>query len=291
MPIVEISAFLLCTLVGILLFYKLDFSFSSPKIFQRVSFAHQRGVSLGREISALLRPSPPKVSLPEYKWFGRIVEVLLTLQKNFGMPIRPCLRKIRTILIEDVKMERKRLGESFSSTAQFLIISLMTSIFYFCFVFFIAEVPSMILIKVLCFQGVGAVSFFTAERYLHRHTFEAIDRILYSMMKLSVLVKANLPNQKILSLSLNELPTGPVDSETGLFKDNLLEAVEKWKTQGVEISDELDFQVAELGDYRDYKREKFLRLVNALKFIFLCLFFLPSYLYLILQLSSSLMVD
>ena len=276
------------TFVGLLVFYGINFSFS---FFQKSILPHRRGIVLGKEISILLRTLHPKVSLVDYKWFSNIVEILLTLQKKFGLQIHPCLRKIRSLLIDDVKLERKRFGEILSSLAQFAIISLMTVIFYLSFTSLIVRVSPLILIKILCFQALGSLLFFLVEKFIHKKYFDSIDKLFCSMMKLSVLSKANLPNQKILSLSLDTLPSTVGQSETTLLKENLLLAVEKWTTHGSEISGELDFQMAELGDYREFVREKFLRFVNVFKFSTLCFFFLPSYLFLILELSQSFLID
>ena len=284
----EFTFFAVSSLLGLGIYHKIQISYR-PKQQREPFLNYQKGICLGREISKLLRPTPSQITLPDYKWFSKIVEVLLILQKNFGMPIQFCLKHIRSILVEDVKLERKRFGEIFSSLCQFLIISLMTIIFYFTFVILIAKVSLGILLQVLCIQLIGGGLFFLVENKFHKKYFDTIDKILCSMMKLSVLSNANLPNQKILSLSLNEFPKDALKTEEALFRDNFLEAVDKWKGQGSEIGNELHFQMSELNNYRDYQRESFLRFVSALKFSFLGIFFLSSYLFLILSLSGSLL--
>ncbi len=284
----EVAIFAVSSFLGLGIYHKIRLSHNSNSR-KKIFLTYQKGICLGREISKILRPTPSQITLPEYKWFSKIVEVLLTLQKNFGMPIQSCLKHIRSTLVEDVKLERKRFGEVLSSSCQFLIISIMTIVFYSTFVVLIAKVSLGVLLQILCVQLIGGSLFFLVENKVHKKYFYTIDRVLCSMMKLSVLSNANLPNQKILALSLDELPKDVLNTEEGLFRDNFLEAVDKWKNQGSEIGDELRFQMSELNDYRSYQREKFLRFVGALKFSFLGLFFLSSYLFLILKLSGSLL--
>ena len=257
-----------------------------------LSPAYERGAELGRKVAALLGAARlGKVVLPDYKWFGGLVEALLEMRKSFGIEVRPSLKSIRSLLIEDVKLERKRFGERCSCLCEFVLISLVTLVFYLCFCSFISPVGPLVAIKALSIQALGGVGFFVVEYHCHARVFAVVDGLLRSMMKLSVLSKAGLSSQKILSFALDDLPRSVSNREEAGFKRKLMEAVDRWKQQGSAVGDELAFQMAELDDYREYKREKFLRFVNVLKFACLGMFFLPGYLFLILELASTFWVE
>ena len=292
----EIAFFALSSLIGLGIYKKIRIPEHMPKS-RKMFLSYQKGLVLGQEISKLLGPTPTPLSIPEYKWFSNLVEILLVLQKRSGMSIRSCLKHLRSILIEDVKLERKRFGEILSSLSQFLIISFMTIFFYVSFIILIENILLETLLVVVFVQLVGGSLFFFLEKRVYKKYFNTIDKILCSMLKFSVLSNANLPNQKILSLSLDEIPHEAIQKEEGLFRDNFslfrdnfLEAVNKWKNEGNEIESELQFQISELYDHRDYQKEKFLRFIAALRFSILGVFFLSSYLFLILSLSGSLLI-
>lgn len=217
-------------------------------------------------------------SIPRYKFYTTLLFDLLEVHQKRGISLKIIIPELRLNLTKDLQFESKLQSNLLGGNLQFFVITMTT----WCFIFFssaMADLPLKfsVLMIILMIQITGIFIFNLALKKLKNYTFskfsEAIERLylFVSLVEIGMPVSQTLAESRVL--------------EGGLMKNKLfspcasrlLTLVNRWKENGISPKVEAGEIIRELWHLKEVSFERFLKHLEALKFIVLAFFFLPAY--------------
>ena len=217
-------------------------------------------------------------SIPRYKFYTTLLFDLLEVHQKRGISLKTIIPELRLNLTKDLQFESKLQSNLLGGNLQFFVITMTT----WCFIFFssaMADLPLKfsVLMIILMIQITGIFIFNLALKKLKNYTFskfsEAIERLylFVSLVEIGMPVSQTLAESRVL--------------EGGLMKNKLfspcasrlLTLVNRWKENGISPKVEAGEIIRELWHLKEVSFERFLKHLEALKFIVLAFFFLPAY--------------
>lgn len=217
-------------------------------------------------------------TIPRYKFYTSLLFQLLEVHQKRGISLKHIIPELRLNLTKDLQFETKLQSNLLGGNLQFFVITMTT----WCFIFFssaMADLPLKIsvLIIILMIQIAGILIFNLALRKLKNSTFdkfsEAIERLylFVSLVEIGIPVSQTLVESRVL--------------EGGFMKNKLFSPcasrlvtlVNRWKENGISPKVEAGEIIRELWHLKEVSFERFLKHLDALKFIILAFFFLPAY--------------
>jgi hypothetical protein len=217
-------------------------------------------------------------SIPRYKFYTTLLFDLLEVHQKRGISLKHIIPELRLNLTKDIHFENKIQSNLLGGNLQFFIITLTT----WCFIFFSSAMVDLplkfsVLMTILIIQITGILIFNLALKKLKNFTFykfsEAIEKLylFVSLVEIGMPVSQTLAESRVL--------------EGGLMKNKvfspcasrLVTLVNRWKESGISPKLEGAEIIRELWHLKEVSFERFLKHLDALKFITLVFFFLPAY--------------
>lgn len=217
-------------------------------------------------------------SIPKYKFYTSLLFDLIGFHQKRGISLKTILPELRLNLTKDLQFESKLQSNTMGGNVQFFVITITT----WCFIFFsstMAELPLRIshLLFIFSIQILGVFVFNFTLKKLKIYTFhkfsEGIERLylFVSLVEIGIPVSQTLSESRVLEGSLmKEKLFSPCASR-------LLTLVNRWKENGISPKTEAAEIIRELWHLKEVSFERFLKHLDALKFIVLAFFFLPAY--------------
>ena len=227
--------------------------------------------------------------LPKYKFFTNLVDELLFSMKQFGTNINSFLPEIKKALISDMRFEMKIRREFQGAIFQMFFVQIFGIIFITSMHIqlsrdFILEeyLPSLIL------QVIGYSLFIIIFSIIKVKTFKDLDSYISSLYQIRILTCANIPLKDIHNrVGLNELKE---DKLLSPIKKRIFQIMSQIKNTGHLSQDDIETTIEEIWFINEFKFEQFLRHLSALKLLVIVIFFLSSFMLILLQVLESLAV-
>ena len=217
-------------------------------------------------------------SIPRFKFYTGLLFDLLEFHQKRGISLKHILPELRLNLTKDLQFEAKLQSGTLGGNLQFFVITLTT----WGFIFFsstMVDLPldASNLLIILFVQFTGVLVFNLVLIKLKKHTFhkfsQAIERLylFVSLVEIGMPVSQTLAESKVLEGDLMQ------NKHFSPCASRLMTLVTRWKENGISPKVEACEIIRELWHSKDVSFERFLKHLEALKFIILAFFFLPAY--------------
>lgn len=234
-----------------------------------------------------------EVPSPGYKFYGEVLQNLMSLYKLTGELNLSSIDELSRALNNDFKFEQKLREVKRSSVIQFL----MTSLFIWLFVGGIRlildlELPGWCYLIITLLHSFGFLAFTMSLKVCVNRVFGQSEELYKSLVSFQSLYTSNLDinrvidESRILSLDGFKLPL-----EIHSLYVRVKELVYDWKTTGMSIQNELNLYEKRFNFLQEEQFESLTKLLKVIQFLTLCLFFLPSYFVLILSLFNAFLIE
>jgi hypothetical protein len=227
--------------------------------------------------------------LTVYKNYSNYILELLTYQKTYGTSVQNSLFDLRESLEEDIRFEEKKWNVKLSSLGQFFLTAMCTWGFYFFTRWYFPSIHLSLGIKILliCWQSLGTFLFLVITKKREQKKLGGVEELLQSVQTFKVLLRAGLPLTKVVEKA-QVMSQKSTDSRIKDLQKILRDALHQLITKGASIQNEVQFLIGELTYLKRDRLQSLEKGLEALKFLFLILFFLPTYFVMILSLFRSL---
>ncbi len=219
-----------------------------------------------------------KIELPRYKYFSDLVEMLLSLARQWGAQYQQVFLILREILHHDLQFEKQLKDFLLGCWFQMLFIVLMSWIFIILGVSWIGiEINSNYLWGIGIWQSLGLLSFHFGLLKLRSHFISALGMFWRSLICLRSLSETALPRSEVLRMSqIKELDS--VQMKDWVEFKHKIQHLGQWiLTSGQSPVKEINYLIEELKFLEKHQILRFQKASHILKFATLVIFFIPAY--------------
>ena len=231
-----------------------------------------------------------KVTLPKYKFYTEVVELLLSLARRMGGNYQDSLLFLREGLKGDRQFEKKLRESVLGIWLQMILMMILTWTFILT-ALALTEVrigfPKLFLI--VLWQSLGLTSLPFLLKHFRKKFFEDIGKLWRMLFVLNSLNKVPLSRTEIFTLAgvqeLKNIQQKSIQHIVEKLKDTCQQAMKNGGSYSQEVTglmDELRFQ-------EKWHFELFEKRMTVIKLMLLAVFFLPSYLVFIFLLLREVM--
>lgn len=230
--------------------------------------------------------------LPQYKDYTKQLELLLSLHRRLGIPLKQALSTWRESLILDRQKNRRLKRHRSQGLAQALVMGLMTWAFIGTSRYLLGmSVDARITFLCLGLPALGVVIYSWLVRYWERRYFSALKALRHSLTRLLVLKQTGLSSAEVLShCSLDQLSHKPPASMREV-QEQFLSLLGSWRQRGTPLHDEGQSMLKEIDFLIEEAGEKLMQVEGALKLFVLMGFFLVPYLLYLLALIARFFIE
>lgn len=248
---------------------------------------YTRGQRFYKEIMFLSREQGVE-KLVNYKFYRKLVQTIIENSNEYGSPMRAPMEVLKKSLLADLSKQKKLQELRNSAYGNFLMAALITWLFgHYSTLTLGQNINSWVYLMIGGWQVFGILSFAEVLKRLEVKKladFELIFSKVYSLRLLSlagVCVNDLVRKSGIENLYDLKVP--------GLIHhlERLEHIIEQRIKKGEEIDDELVLFIDELWELYDIRSVSYKKIVTFLKFIWLCLFFFSSYLFIVFSILNS----
>jgi hypothetical protein len=212
-----------------------------------------------------------KIELPRYKFFSELVEMLLSLARQWGAQYQQVFMVLREILHQDLQFE-KQLKEFLTGCwFQMVFIVLMSWLFIVLGTTWV-EIPFP-----LKYRGLGMILFYFGIRQLKKKYLSALGAYWRSLICLRSLAETALSRSEVVRLSQLKTLDGYVGLEWQDFKIKVQHLGQWMLSSGQSPVKEIGYLMDELRFLEKHQIQKFQKMSHVLKFGILIVFFIPAY--------------
>lgn len=227
------------------------------------------------------------VELVEFKFYTNLLKSIIALSRQYGHPLSKVIRQFISTLYYEEKFTKKLKDSVFSTLIQFLVISLITWLFIeLLWQMVEIKIDSSVVLLIFSIQLSGVILFCLSTYFLYHKILSDFDRALFTIYSIKGLSQVGLSISKILALSKFE--QFPKSNKFLFTYERLNQLTKQAITEGLAISKSIDDILEDLWLNQKHSFAKFRQILTINKFIFMAVFFLPSYLIVIFNLINNL---
>lgn len=227
------------------------------------------------------------INLVEFKFYTSLLLKLVSYSRQFGAQLNQPFREIIVALSKEEKFILKLRNTLFSSIFQFALISLLTWTFIYLLKEMVQfQVSNSSLVIILILQSLGLILFLLSFLPLQKKLLGDFEKAFFILYSLKGLMAVGIPFSKVLIYS--DFENFPKSKQFNYSYLRLSELTKQAIAQGVNITNFIQEILEDLWLLQDQAFTKFNQFLQVLKFIFLAMFFLPSYLIVIFDLLNML---
>jgi hypothetical protein len=221
-----------------------------------------------------------KISIPDYKFYSKLIFHLLELMRTDGIKIKKYLIQLKSALVIDLQFEEKIQGEISNGIFQFLMIMAATWVFVFLSQYLISiKIDHLVYFTMLFSQIFGMVFFVKMSHFLFNKDFSMFDEVFKEIYTFLALIEVGRP----LNYAINEsnVTIGNFAKKFFFheFFEHFLFSLENLKKMGTSPRLDCELIIERIFNLQEQQFVKFHRKMNFIKFLHLAFIFLPSYFY------------
>lgn len=283
-------AYLICYVILLLICLLLPEALVKKVLFWRrwVSASQRSERLLQRSYEWERQTESPIGELPQYKDYTAQLELILTLHRRLGIPLRQAMKGWRESLIRERKRSRLIDRHLQQGRLQAILMALMTWTFILTSqgLLDIVLAPSLFFIF-LGLPVMGLLLYMKGIRLIEHRLVHGLDRLQQSLGRLVMLKGTGLSTGEILGLlSLDELVPA-IKKGHAQAQEQFLGLLELWRERGIDLAEECRLLQDELEFLYDEAKEKLIVREAAWKIFCLLVFFLAPYLFYLIVLLGQ----
>jgi hypothetical protein len=230
--------------------------------------------------------------LPRYKDFTYQLELLLSLHRRLGIPLKQALTTWRESLIQERQKNRRLKRHRSQGLAQAIIMAMMTWAFIGTSRYLLEiSVDPRVTFLCLGLPALGLCFYFWAIRYFERRYFKALKALRHSLTRLLVLKQTGLSSSEVLTYcSLENLQVNPPSSMRQV-QEQYLSLLGSWRKRGTPLHEEGQSMLKEIDFLMEEASERLMQVEGGLKLFVLLVFFLVPYLLYLLALIARFFIE
>lgn len=231
-----------------------------------------------------------KVCFPEYLTFHLFLQDYFDRLRSMGKIDHQVLDYFIDYLRTDVKFQKGIEQVSNRGYIQLFMISSLISLFLL-YTYKVLELQStsanFLIIWICC--GFALVSYALIKKFLYRWLFSQVDSLLQIIIKLRGYSQLRIPIKQVIVLSnLDDLYLMKWrKKELESCFSRLIENIERWKTDGADISQSLDLLMELILSHRENYQAAFLSSTQLLMFFLTLMFGLLPFFYSVFRVLSQ----
>ncbi len=221
----------------------------------------------------------PHLEVPHYKFYDRLFLRVNEAAKKLGAQLIKPMSIIKKSLLQDLAYEKKIQDFYIQTNFQFLIMMTICWLFtlYSSHLLGVRQ-KVWVQIALLIWQVAGVLSFSLIFKAKRDHIQRCFSPIYLNFLSYQSLLSVSLPIASIRKLcdfnALSRVRYKGIDFYLRRFF-SLVTLREKY---GKSTEEDLDLLLGDINGFYEVSLEKLLRQLNVLKFVWLCVFFLSTYL-------------
>lgn len=230
-----------------------------------------------------------KLELPRYKFFTELIEILLSMARQWGAQYQQVFLTLREILHQDLQFEKQLKDFIQGCWFQMLFIVMMSWLFIILGMSWVGlDFPMKYLMGIGCWQLIGMGVFFLGLKQLKKYFLDPLGKFWRSLICLRSLAETALPRSEVVRLSqIKELDQIEA-REWSDFKIKLQHLAQWMLGHGQSPIKEINYLIDELRFLEKHQIQKFQKMSHVLKFTVLVVFFIPAYFAFLFIIFSSL---
>jgi hypothetical protein len=231
------------------------------------------------------------VTLPKYKFYTEVAEMLLDGARRWGGVSTKTISSLRQGVGEDLRFERKVSLEVQGGMVQFVALTIITwGFIYFTLVMTQIALPPLTLAVIVALQAGGVMVFTLLYHWRKRVNFSPFALHQLGLYRLTILAVSGVSVGEALAHShLDQLihTNGSRQISLDSLNGQLERMINGWRTSGRPILDQLALLIDELWFLLQMQGEHFVKEMQLIKFFTLALFYLSAYLMMVLALVEE----
>lgn len=219
-----------------------------------------------------------KIELPRYKFFSELVEMLLSLARQWGAQYQQVFMTLREILHQDLQFEKELKEFLQGCWFQMIFIVLMSWLFIILGTSWVKiPFPLHYMVCIGIWQSLGMIFFFVGIKMLKKKFLAALGAYWRSLICLRSLAETALPRSEVVRMSqLKNLDSYP-EAQWQDFKLKVQHLGQWMMSSGQSPVKEIGYLMDELRFLEKHQIQKFQKMSHVLKFAILVVFFIPAY--------------
>ncbi len=218
------------------------------------------------------------LDLPRYKFFSDLVQVLLSLARQWGAQYQQVFITLREILNQDLQFE-KQLKEFIQGCwFQMVLIVCMSWLFIILGTSWVdIKFPKSYMVMIGAWQTLGMICFHFGILYLKKRYLEGLGRFWKSLICLRALAETALPRSEVVRISELKNLDECYHQEWVDFKVKVHHLGQWMLSSGQSPLKEINYLIEELRFLEKHQIQSFQKMSHIYKFIVLVIFFIPAY--------------
>lgn len=255
------------------------------------SNSSSHGRLLYNELLILAQSKSLKSGTPEYKFFNGLINLILESSRNLGTPLIPIIGKLKKALLQDVKIENEI--EKFlknSLLTFFISVAITWGFLKYSSSMLKLELDLFTVVALIFWQLLGILSFPILFKKLVKAKLEIYNLFFEKIYIFDLCHMAGISSLEILKKCRFQDLNIKKGHRLSIYLDRLSILVDAKQRYGTQISHDLELLVDELWSHYQGDCEALKTNVTVVKFIWLCIFFLSTYLLSLYQIFAG-MID
>lgn len=217
-----------------------------------------------------------------FRFYNDLLSICVNISKNYGAPFGSSLNTVKASLIKEIEFTRKERDFTQQANLQFLLMSIISWGFaIFASQMFELELSISSVVLILLWQVCGVVSFNFITNKISGKRERTYSVIFKNFITYRSLLSVSLPILEVKkNCQFSELSKLKGD-ELDFFIDRFFTLISLREKNGRKIKDDIDALIDDTRFYYEEVLTKSLSRLNILKFCWLVIFYLLSYLALI----------
>lgn len=218
----------------------------------------------------------------KFKFYNDLLSTCVSISKNYGAPFGSSLNTVKASLIKEIEFTRKERGFTQQANLQFFLMSIISWAFViFASKMFELELRFSSIVLILLWQICGIVSFNFITNKISGKRERTYSVIFKNFITYRSLLSVSLPILEVKKIcQFSELSKLKGD-ELDFFIDRFFTLITLREKSGRKIKEDIDALIDDTRFYYEEVLAKSLNRLNILKFCWLVIFYLLSYLALI----------
>lgn len=217
--------------------------------------------------------------VPQYKFYNDLIFDVISHSNEYGTPLDGPMDTLKRALTNDLKAEKKNSQLIFSALGNFVAAAVVT--WLFCLYATNAlgnKLPTVFMVVMLAWHVLGVTSFLYAINRQKENTLCKFNQLFLYIYKFKLLCQSGVcVNEAIARSEIIEIFKLSI-SGLEYYHSRLEKIIENRIRRGEPIDRELTLFQEEIWSLYENRCERLKVHVTVMKFVWLCVFFLTSYL-------------
>ncbi len=228
------------------------------------------------------------IKAPTYKYFNEIIMQYLKMSKELGNYNREGLKDLRSEFQKDLRFEKIKTDDFQTGLFQVGLVYFLTWIFIFFGNHYLNyKVNDFLFVFIILWQVAGFFLYTVIFNIKFKKSFTQIEDVFGILYGLKTLLKSDLSCNEIFKRSNLIMLTKITNKKIAKEIEDLLNLCQKYKTQGINISEELDLIISEVWYKIEEEQKFFIKLMAPLRLFIILIFGLIPYFLNIMSIIST----